>query len=117
MEERNMICITCPAGCHITLKAENGEIKEVTGNSCPRGKAYAESEYLAPKRSLTSTVKAEGYTCPIISVRSKEPLPKEKMFDAMEIIRNVVAEPPFYVGKVVVENILDTGVDIIMSNR
>lgn len=117
METKDMICIVCPAGCHITVKGEKDKIAEITGYTCPRGKEYATGEFLMPKRSLTSTVKAVGYTCPIIPVRSKEAIPKEKLFDAMAEIRRAVAEPPFYVGKVVIENVAGTGVDIIMSNR
>lgn len=117
METREIICVTCPAGCHITVKGDGKTISEITGNACKRGLDYATSEYLEPKRSLTSTVKAEQYSCPVISVRSSKPIPKEKMFEAMEQIREVTATPPFYIGKVVIENILDTGADIILSNE
>ncbi len=117
MEEREIICVTCPAGCHIKVKGDGKNITEMTGYTCKRGKEYATNEYLAPKRSLTSTVKAEGYTCPVISVRSSQPIPKEKMFEAMDLIRQTTATAPFYIGKVVIENILDTGADIILSNE
>ena len=39
METRELTCIRCPIGCHITVELENGEVKSVTGNSCPRGEA------------------------------------------------------------------------------
>ena len=104
------------AGRHITVKGDGKNISEITGYTCKRGMEYASNEYVAPKRTLTSVVKAEGYTCPIISVRSNKPIPRELTFDAMNVIRNTVATAPFYVGKVVVENILDTGADIVLTN-
>lgn len=117
MNEKEIICVICPSSCRITVKGDGKNISAITGYTCSRGKEYAQNEYIAPKRTLTTTVKAEGYTCPIIAVRSDKPMPKEKMFDAMEEIRKVTAKPPFAVGKVVIENILDTGVNIVLANQ
>lgn len=117
MIEKEIICVVCPSSCHITVKGDGKTVSEITGFTCKRGKEYAESEYIAPKRVLSTTVKAENYSCPIIAVRSNMPIPKESLFDAMEKIREAVATPPFYVGKVVVENILNTGVDIVLANQ
>ncbi|MGI6211848.1 MAG: DUF1667 domain-containing protein [Anaerovoracaceae bacterium] len=117
MVEKEIICITCPAGCRIKVKSENGEIVEISGHTCKRGEEYARNEFLDPRRTLTSVVKANGYTCPVISVRSSEPIPKDKMLEAMDVIRKTEAEPPFYVGKVVISDILGTGADIILSNQ
>lgn len=117
MIEKEVICVICPSSCHITVKGDGKSVSEISGYSCKRGEDYAKTEYIAPKRTLTTTVKAEGYSCPIIPVRSNRPMPKEKVFEAMEEIRKVVATPPFYVGKPVIENILDTGVDIVLSNQ
>ena len=40
---KTLTCIECPVGCEIRVETENGEVKSVQGNSCPRGKMYAES--------------------------------------------------------------------------
>ncbi len=116
MNEKEIICVICPSSCHITVKGNGKEIREIEGYTCKRGEEYARNEYIAPVRTLTSTVKARGYSCPIISVRSDRPIPKEKIFAAMDIIRKTEVEAPFYVGKVVVENILETGANIVLSN-
>lgn len=115
--EKEIVCVICPSSCRITVKGDGRNVTEVTGYTCKRGLEYAANEYATPVRTLTTTVKAEGYTCPVINVRSNKAMPKEKVFDAMEEIRKVVATPPFYVGKPVVENILDTGVDIVLANE
>ena len=57
MEKRELICIGCPLGCMLTVDIENGEVVNVEGNTCPRGKAYAEKEVTNPMRIVTSTVR------------------------------------------------------------
>ena len=117
MIEKEVLCVICPSSCHVTVKGDGKTVSEISGYTCKRGKDYAEAEYISPMRTLATTVKAEGYSCPIIAVRSNKPMPKEKIFDAMAEIQKAVATPPFYVGKPVIENILDTGVDIVLSNQ
>jgi len=117
MTEKEIICVICPSSCHVKVKGEDGKIVSMEGYTCKRGKEYAEKEFTAPVRILTSTVKAVGYTCPVIAVRSREPIPKGMMMEAMEEIRKVEVKAPFTIGRVVIENILGTGTDIVLSNR
>ena len=44
METINLTCIGCPMGCPLTVTMENGEVKDVTGNTCKRGDDYARKE-------------------------------------------------------------------------
>ena len=45
MITKELTCIECPLGCHIEVDLEyDNKVAAVRGNSCPRGKAYAESE-------------------------------------------------------------------------
>ena len=53
-----MICITCPKGCHLQVDENDGF--RVTGNGCPRGAEYGKNELLHPVRVLTSTVRLTG---------------------------------------------------------
>ena len=34
---REMICINCPMGCHLTVDDSDKSNIKVTGNTCPRG--------------------------------------------------------------------------------
>lgn len=117
MDEKIITCIICPSSCQITVKGEAGKIESIEGYACKRGEIYAEAEYLHPERNLTAIVKAKDYKTPIISVRTSKPIPKDMQKECMEIIRDVVVEPPYHIGKVVVENILGTGADIILTNE
>ena len=44
MEKRELICIGCPLGCMLTVEMNDGAVVNVTGNTCPRGKVYAEKD-------------------------------------------------------------------------
>lgn len=101
--ERKLTCIICPLGCELTVKtADNNEL-EITGHTCPRGKAYAESECTAPQRTLTSTVRCSDGG--LVSVKTATPIPKEKMSECMEILNGVTATLPVSIGDVIVEDV------------
>lgn len=116
MKERGICCVVCPMGCEITVLDRDG-ILSASGHGCPRGEAYAKSEYTAPVRTLTTTVKAEGYSTPVIPVRSSKPIPKEQLMVCMEVLRHICVREPFTIGRSIVDNILDTGADIILTNQ
>lgn len=48
--KKEMICIVCPVGCHISVDTDT---LEVTGNTCPRGEKYGKEELTNPKRVIT----------------------------------------------------------------
>ena len=54
---KKLICIICPRGCPLEIDESTLEVR---GNSCPRGKIYAESELTQPVRTVTTTVAIEG---------------------------------------------------------
>ncbi|MEA5091461.1 hypothetical protein SDC9_26168 [bioreactor metagenome] len=115
VETRKMNCITCPMGCEMTVTIENGVVTNVVGNTCPRGKKYAEIEVTAPKRMLTSTVKINGGVLPLLPVVSQSPLPKESILDCAKELRKIIVEAPIVAGQVICGNILGLGVNIVAS--
>ena len=78
METKSFICINCPLGCPLTVTVENGEVKSVTGNTCKRGELYAVKEVTAPARTVTSTVRVLNGERPVVAVRTKTDIPKDK---------------------------------------
>lgn len=116
-EIRDIICIQCPMACRIQLRiGSDGTVEEVTGFQCKEGKNYAPQEYRSPQRVLTTTVKTTSGKRPVLPVRSKEPIPKGKLFDCMRHIDDVKVQPPLKMGDVVVKNILNTGIDILCTD-
>ena len=118
MTKREMVCVSCPMGCDITVELDdNNEVISVTGNTCPRGDKYARQECTHPERMLTSTVKVEGGRLPVVPVKSASPIPKEMLFDAMKEVNKVTLKAPVTFGDVAVKNILGTGIDIVVTNE
>ena len=115
---KNIICVSCPMGCPISVElSEDGKVLNVTGNTCPRGKAYAITECTAPTRMLTSTVKVNGGRTAMAPVKTSKPIPKSMMFDIMKEINSVEVASPVKIGQVIIANVLDTGADIIATNE
>ena len=117
MEKRNLTCIRCPLGCQITVTLENGKVTDVSGNTCPRGDEYARKEVLNPTRVVTSIVRIEGGVLPVLSVKTKDDIPKGKIFEVLEEIKPIVMKAPVRIGDVVLADAAGTGVDIIASKN
>ncbi|MDD6012911.1 MAG: DUF1667 domain-containing protein [Oscillospiraceae bacterium] len=116
--KKDLICVSCPLGCMLSVElSEKGEVISVTGNTCPRGKKYAEDECTNPVRMLTSTVKVNGGKLAVVPVKTSVPIPKGKMFDCMKVINNEVVDAPVRMGDVIICNICDTGADIVATNE
>lgn len=113
--EKELICITCPMSCHLKAVMENGEVVSVSGNTCPRGAAYAKKELTHPTRMLTSTVIIQHALYDRLPVITSSDIPKESLFDVMEALKSVRVEAPIQYGDVVIENVCGLGVNIIAS--
>jgi CxxC motif-containing protein len=87
----------------------------VTGNKCKKGYTYAVRELTNPTRILTSTVLVESCAQKRLPVRTKEAIPKGKIFDCMRAINSVVVKPPIKISQVIIPDLLGTGVDLIAS--
>lgn len=117
MEERNLTCISCPMGCPLTVVMENGEVVSVSGNTCKRGDIYARKEVTNPTRIVTSTVRVEGGTADMVSVKTKEDVPKGKIFDCVKALKGVMVKAPVHIGDVIVSDVAGTGVDIVATKE
>lgn len=106
-----LICITCPKGCHLKVDEENDYA--VTGNSCPRGAEYGKNELKNPKRVITSTVRTNSDEHPRCPVKTAGAVAKGKMFDVMTLLNDITLTTPIKVGDTVIENVLNTGINIV----
>ncbi len=112
---KEIICTVCPTGCRITVEGEGAVVRSITGNTCKRGIQYATDEFILPKRILTCSVTLEGANRAMLPVRSVAPLPLERVFDCMKVAQATTVTAPVKVGDVIIENILDLGVDIVSA--
>ena len=119
METKNteLTCIGCPMGCPLIVTMEDGAVVSVTGNTCPRGDAYARKEVTAPTRIVTSTVRVTGGTLAMVSCKTRSDIPKGKIFDVVRALKDVEVPAPITIGQVLAENVAGTGVDIIATKN
>ena len=110
MSIRELTCIGCPMGCQLTAVMDGSQVTEVTGNTCPRGDAYARKECTHPARTVTGTVRVSGGALPVVSVRTRGDIPKEKVLDVARALCRVHLTAPVQAGDVVIPNVLGTGV-------
>ena len=115
MMKRELTCIVCPIGCQLTVEFENGKVTAVGGNTCPRGKVYAENECTNPQRTITSTVKCSDGS--MVAVKTDRTIPKEKMFECMEIINNKILDLPVSIGDVIIEDVFGSNIVATQNKR
>ena len=114
---KEFICISCPMGCHLSVDDSDNTNIIVTGNTCPRGKIYGINEVTRPKRMVTSSVKVINGIDLVVSVKTKEAIDKDLIFDVLNELKDIEVKAPIKIGDVIIKNVLNTGVDVIASRN
>ncbi len=117
MVEKKLICVICPVGCEIKASFEGEDLKEIEGFRCAQGEEYAREEFTSPSRILTATVQVNNSRVAQLPVRSNQPLPREKLEEAMLELARVSLEIPIKEGQVIIKDILGTGSDMVASRN
>ena len=115
--EIKLTCIACPMGCPLSVEMDGDKVVSVTGNTCPRGKVYGEKEVTNPTRIVTSTVKVSGGESVMVSVKTKNDIPKGKIFDVVKALKDVEIPAPVKIGDVVIADVAGTGDDIVATKN
>lgn len=113
---KRTICIICPISCSIKAKITDGMITDISGHKCKRGIEYIIAEIKNPVRTLTTTVKTNIDTYRLLPVRSDKPIPERLIFECMKKINTVLVDHKVKMGDIIIENILDTNVNIISTS-
>ena len=111
-----MTCVRCPIGCKLIIE-RNGDDITVLRNLCPRGKEFAVEELKNPKRILPTSVKVVGGDQPLVSVKTSKPIPRDRIFDVMEVIREISVEAPVKIGDVILKDVLGLGADVVATRN
>ena len=113
--KKEIICTVCPRGCHIQVIGDGKRVTSLDGYGCKRGITYAEAEYSAPVRILTTTVKIAGKNNDLLPVRSDKPIAKDKILACMDEIKKVSVTIPVKRYDIILADILGTGVNIVAT--
>ena len=113
MSGKEIICINCPVGCLLRICEEGGKII-VEGNACNRGASYGKSEFTAPVRMVTSVMRLENSGKPL-PVRLSKPVAKTLISGVLHEIARAFAPANARQYDVLIENVLDSGADVVAS--
>ena len=106
-----LICIQCPRGCAMNVEKKDGEVF-VTGNFCPKGKEYAISETVEPRRVVTSSVRAEHGR---VSVKTDRAVKKTEIFAVMAKIMAAKVLKNVQIGDIIIENVDNEGANVVAT--
>lgn len=102
-------------GCQLKVELDGKRVVSVTGYTCKRGLSYAETEFTAPMRTVTTTAPVEGGG--VVPVKTDRAIPKELMFECMKQIDLVRVPRGARIGDVVIENLLGTGANVVTTRN
>ena len=115
MEYRELTCIVCPKGCQMRVSMQDGQITEITGNTCRRGAEYAGREVTHPVRTVTGTVRLYGGRVSVLPVKTAKEIPKELVMDCARALAQASVQAPVRMGDVVIADFAGTGTDIVAT--
>ena len=122
MNIRELTCIGCPMGCQLRATLEDGVVTAVTGNTCPRGDAYARKECVHPERTVTTHFwlpahLVPGGPLPVVPVRTQGEVPKEKVLEVARALHTAAVPAPVQAGQVVLADVCGTGVAVVATKN
>jgi len=113
--KKELTCIECPQGCRIVVTLQDKKMLAITGNKCKQGKTYAMKECTYPERVLTSTVVAQDLPLKLVPVKTDKPIPKDRIFDVMEVVHKVCLQKGVKCGDIIVANVCELDVNLVAT--
>ena len=110
---KELTCIICPNGCRLIVDDD----LNISGNLCNRGEQFAKQELTNPQRSITSTCKTKFINVPVVPVKTDGTIAKDLIKEIVKEINKVTIIERLGIGEIVIENVLNTGVNIIMCTN
>jgi len=115
--KREFICIICPNGCRISAEYEGINIKNITGDECPKGKDYVKNEITNPLRVFTGSVLVENGDFSLVSVKTPAPVLKKYLKKIGEITRWIKVEAPVEIGQMIASNLFGEDIDLVATRK
>lgn len=113
---KEFTCSLCPEHCLVTLKERNFQPLSFEGNRCSLGEEFAKNLILPKNWIFSGIAKVEKGDRSTLALRTTAPLPLDLFPTLQKELNRLQLEAPLHRGEVVVENILNTGVDLIAAS-
>ena len=115
--KRKFICIICPNGCRISAEYEGTNIKNITGDECPKGKDYVKNEITNPLRVFTGSIEVINGDFSLASVKTPVPIPKKYLKKIGEITHCLKMKAPIKIGQIIASNLFGEDIDLIATRK
>ncbi len=93
----SVTCPLCPNGCQVSF---NSDINDYEGNQCARGAEFAREEEENPKRILTTTMRLDGGSRALVSVKTESPVEKSLLLPFRNKLSAITVKAPVHIGQV-----------------
>lgn len=110
---KEVTCIVCPKSCKIKIDKNYNVLNN--NNCCARGKKYAISELVDPRRIFTSTARVTGGELDRVPVRTSKPIKKKEWTDAIKLVNELKLQAPVKFRKILVKDFLEKGINLIST--
>jgi CxxC motif-containing protein len=120
MRTKEIICVVCPNGCQLRAEIKDDPVMEVVnldGNLCEKGLEWAKQELVNPMRTISSSILVEGSDCDLVSVRTDAPIPLNRIFDVMNVIKAIKIKAPVRIGDLLIQAPAGTSCNIIATRN
>ena len=107
--KRSLTCIICPRGCTLEATVTDNGVT-VSGHTCPKGEEYAINECTNPVRTVTAVVRVNNRENTMVSVKTEKPIPKDRMLDLIDALRQLQLSAPLAIGDVVLREMFGSAV-------
>lgn len=113
--EKEIICLSCPNGCHILVQEKEPGKYQFQGAKCERGDVYAYEEITEPKRVVTAVVPTSSDDMPYIPVKTDKPIPKKFIKPLLEKLYELKVPLPTKCGQILIFDFEGTGVNVVIT--
>jgi CxxC motif-containing protein len=113
--EKELVCISCPIGCRLTVTVISPDVVRVLGNKCNKGEIYGREEILRPKRTVTACVRIRSNLCAYLPVKTDRPLLKEHIHELLKALYGLEAQAPVRTGDVLITDYNGLGVNVVCA--
>lgn len=111
----DLICISCPLGCHLKVSMLANDEVVVEGNRCSRGLEYGREEMLSPKRVVTATVALKDGVIGRVPVKTDKPLLKKHIPTLLSYLYGMQLQAPVEKGFELLCDIEGSGVNLVAT--
>ena len=113
--KRTFICLVCPNSCRVDVEYTDQEIQTLHGVECPRGREFVMNEIRHPRRVFTGSVRVNHGDCPVVSVKTPQPVPKHLLRELGQLTHRLQVDAPVVIGQTVAAKLLADEIEFVAT--